>query len=354
MRIRLLDGTGVVELKYTFEDVDRHGNVRIYVKKGRKAQKVRLREPIGSAAFLAEYQRAIRGETAPKPKLATISGKQGSFAWLIMAYKQSGEFRQLKDSTKRVRSRILDAICRKVGQEPCSEFGKRHIIALRDEKADLPAAANNRLKILKVLFKWGEEADLIEHNPALTVKRLKIKTDGFHRWTEAEVRQFEARHPEGSKARLALSLLLYTGTRRSDVVTLGRQMEQGASLRFKQTKTGGWLILPILPALREEIGRHPTEHLTYLVTEYGHSFSAAGFGNWFRDRCDEAGLTQCSAHGLRKAGATRAANQGASAHQLKALYGWADISEAETYTREADQVRLAESGIHYLERKEGK
>src|SRR5271156_4831332 len=34
----------------------------------------------------------------------------------------------------------------------------------------------------------------------------------------------------------------------------------------------------------------PTErHLTFLVTKQGKPLSAAGFGNWFRDRCDEAG-----------------------------------------------------------------
>jgi hypothetical protein len=26
--------------------------------------------------------------------------------------------------------------------------------------------------------------------------------------------------------------------------------------------------------------------MTFLETEYGKPFTAAGFGNWFRDRCD--------------------------------------------------------------------
>jgi hypothetical protein len=32
------------------------------------------------------------------------------------------------------------------------------------------------------------------------------------------------------------------------------------------------------------------------MTEYGKPFTAQGFGLWFRARCDEAGLPQCSAH----------------------------------------------------------
>ena len=59
-------------------------------------------------------------------------------------------------------------------------------------------------------------------------------------------------------------------------------------------------------------------HLTFLITERGAPFTSAGFGNWFRDRCNLAGLPQCSAHGLRKAHVVRRANSGASAEQLMA------------------------------------
>lgn len=351
MKIRLLDGSGTIELRYVFEDVDRHGNVRIYVRKGRKGAKIRLREPTGSAAFMAEYHRAIAGEIKPaRKKLRTLTERQGSFAWLVAAYYQSPEYRQLRDSTKQVRRRILERLCERMGSVPTEQFETRHIRKLRDDSAATPAAANSLLKILKVMFKWACEAQLMTRNPARDVPRIRIKTEGFHTWTEAEVKQFEDRHPEGSKARLALMLLLLTGARRSDVVTLGPQNEQEGSLRFRQTKTGKWLTIPILQALRAEIDRHPSQHLSYLVTEYGRSFTANGFGGWFRDRCDEAGLPQCSAHGLRKAGATRAANNGASAHQLKAMFGWAALAQAETYTRGADQQRLAESGILYLDR----
>lgn len=34
--------------------------------------------------------------------------------------------------------------------------------------------------------------------------------------------------------------------------------------------------------------------------EYGKPFSKGGFSNWFRERCDEAGLKHCTAHGLRR------------------------------------------------------
>src|SRR5262249_6525963 len=98
----------------------------------------------------------------------------------------------------------------------------------------------------------------------------------------------------------------------------------------------------------EVIARSPTGDLTYLVTEYGKAFTAAGFGNWFRERCDEAGLPHCSAHGLRKAGATVAAENGATDRQLMALYDWTSEKQANVYTAAANRKRLARQAAHLL------
>src|SRR5262249_11148250 len=87
---------------------------------------------------------------------------------------------------------------------------------------------------------------------------------------------------------------------------------------------------------------------TFLVTERGAPFTSAGFGNWFRERCNEAGLSQCSAHGLRKAAATRLANAGCSTDQIKAITGHKSLSEVARYTRAADQQRLARQAMNTL------
>ena len=49
--------------------------------------------------------------------------------------------------------------------------------------------------------------------------------------------------------------------------------------------------------------------LNFLCTAQGQPLTAAGFGNWFRDACNAAGLNNCSAHGLRKAAARRLAER---------------------------------------------
>jgi hypothetical protein len=97
---------------------------------------------------------------------------------------------------------------------------------------------------------------------------------------------------------------------------------------------------PVLPVLADVIARSPTGDMTFLMTSFGKPFTVAGFGNWFRKRCNEAGLPQCSAHGLRKAGATLAAEDGATDRQLMALYDWTSEKQANVLHRRGEPETL--------------
>jgi integrase len=152
----------------------------------------------------------------------------------------------------------------------------------------------------------------------------------------------------GTKARLALELLLGTGQRRSDVVRMGLQHVKGDEIAVRQQKTDEPLLIPMEPNLVQALAAIPKTNLTFLVTERGAPFTSAGFGNWFRDRCNEAELPQCSAHGLRKLAATRLANAGCSTDQVKAITGHKSLSEVARYTKAADQRRLARQAMSML------
>jgi integrase len=204
-----------------------------------------------------------------------------------------------------------------------------------------------RLKSIRRVFAFAldEYENLLSVNPARDVPFFKSNSEGFHTWTKEEVEQYLSVHKEGSKARLALFLLLYTGVRRSDLIVLGRQMVRDGWLRFQPKKTrhisADFVEIPVLPALAAELEKGPQDHLNFLVTEFGKPYSPDGFGNRFRSWCRMAGLPHCSAHGLRKAGATFAAENGATESQLKAIYGWKSAKMAAHYTRKAQQKKLA-------------
>jgi integrase len=186
------------------------------------------------------------------------------------------------------------------------------------------------------------------------VPYLKTNTEGFHTWTVEEIRQFEAAHPIGTMARMAVAVLVFTGQRRSDAVLFGRQHETkgGGSLSFTQFKGRNRkpvkLVIPILPELRAIIDNTPRKGMTYIETEFGRPFTANGFGNRFRKWCDDAGLPHCSAHGLRKAGATVAAENGATERQLMDIFGWRTAKQVEAYTRAVRQEKVAGEAMHLI------
>ena len=226
MQVRLRDRSGNRHYRFVVEDVDRHGNVRVYFR--RKGQrKIRFTETPGTDEFEKEYQRAFRGEAVPARSHNTAM--PGTMRWLCEQYYASAVFQSLAASTRKVRRGILDEICQRAGNFRYALMEPPHVAKLRDEKAAYPHAANNRVKALRQLFAWASspEYGYAKSNPARDVSRLRgTNPDGIQAWTEADAVLYEARHPIGTKARLAFDLLLYTGVRRSDVVRLGPQMER--------------------------------------------------------------------------------------------------------------------------------
>ena len=334
-----------IDLPFVVADTDRHGNVRYYFRR-RPEKKVRLRGKPGTA----EFQRAYEAARDRAPEVGSATGKRqakGSFIDVSQRYFASPSFKRLDASTRSWQTRALTAIAESdKGAAPLALMQPRHVRHLRDTKAETPAAANTLLKALRALFQWAIEEDIVDADPTRDVKRLQYVTKGHHTWTLDEVAQFERRRPVGTKPRLAFALLLYTACRREDAPRLGPQHIRGGRLRYTQAKNEHRapiaIDVPVFPDLAEAIAALPASHLTFLVTEYGKPFSTAGFGNRFREWCDQAGLPHCSAHGLRKATAARLAERGCTPHEIMAVTGHQTLEEVERYTREAQRAGLAD------------
>jgi integrase len=131
-------------------------------------------------------------------------------------------------------------------------------------------------------------------NPA----RLK-GSEGFAAWTDDDVQAYEERWAAGTKERVWLHVLLYTGLRRGDAVTIGRQHVRDGTATLKTEKTGTEVSITILPALTETLAVGPTGDLAFIVGESGHPLTKESFGNMFRAACKAAGVKK-SAHCVRK------------------------------------------------------
>jgi integrase len=323
-------------------EVTRHGKPVWYVRVG-KGKRIRLHAVFGSTDFEAEYQAAINGRARP-PKQDTA----GTLAWLVARYRESSAWTMLSLSTRGLRERTLKRILATAGTIPLSRITGDEVAKGCERRAATPAQAKHFFDAMRGLFKWAKKAKLVRSDPTESVARPGLpKSDGFVPWTEDHVAAYEARWPIGTRQRVWLDVLLYTGLRRGDAVRLGRQHIRNGVAKITTEKTGTVVVLPIIKALADTISAGPCGDLTFIAGETGRPLSKGSFTNAFRRACRRAGVPG-SAHGVRKIAATRAANAGATVAQLEAIFGWSGGRMASLYTRSADRERLARSAIHLL------
>ena len=234
------------------------------------------------------------------------------------------------------------------GTKRVSTLEPKHLEAIFHGMAKTPGAASNLRKRLRRVFRLAVRLGWRRDNPVTeTEAPRRRKSEGFTPWSEDEIAAYEKHWPTGTRERLAMTLLLYTGQRRSDVVTMGRQHVKAGRISVVSVKTNTRLAIRIHPALQREIDAAPAG-MTFILTAFGVPFSAAGFTSWFRERAEMAGIEGRTPHGLRKAAGRRLAEAGCSAKQIAAVLGHATLSEVERYTRDADQVGLADAAVDKL------
>jgi len=327
--------------RYVHAFIDRHGRSRFYFRRpGFKS--VALPSLPHSTQFMNAYEAALAGQPQP---IGANRVRPGSMRALALSYFASPEFRTLRASTQRAYRGTIERLCKDHGDKRVADLQRHHVVRLMSALAEKPGAANNLRMGLRVMMRHAVEIGIRADDPTRDVRAIRIKTEGFHSWTDEEIAQFERHHPIGSRARLAIALLLYTGQRRGDVIRMGAQHIRNGALHVKQEKTGTELVIPVHPTLAAIIAAAPRNHLTFVTTRLGGPFERSAFSRWFRHQCDDAGLPHCSAHGLRKAAARRLAEAGCTAHEIGAITGHASLTELVRYTRAVDQRRLAEAAM---------
>lgn len=323
----------------------RHGRPVWYVRVG-KGPRIRIKAELGTSMFHEEYQAALRGE-----RLAPRSAKAGSLEWLIDRYRETAAWASLSLATRRQRENIFRQTVRgPAGQQPFTAITAKGLAAARDKRSSTPAQARHLIDAMRGLFKWAKGAGHVSSNPAAEVEYpLQRKSQGFPVWTEEDLEKYEKRWKMGTKERVWLAVLLYTGLRRGDAVRLGKQHVRGGVATIRTEKSQGQIevCIPILPALEQVLKVGPTGELAFICGDRGGPLTKESFGNLFSEACRKAGIKK-SAHGVRKAGATRAANNGATVAQLEAIFGWVGGRMASHYTRSADRARLAREAIGKL------
>jgi integrase len=339
-----MDGMPRPRPPHLHRQVSRHGKAVWYVRIG-KGPRTRIRSEFGTPEFDAEYRAAIAGTA--RPRKATSGA--GTLAWLVERYRETSAWTNLSLATRRQRENILKYVLESASSHPLANITKASVVAGRDRRASTPFQARHFLDTIRGIFRWAVEASLVKVDPTAGVSDPATpKSDGFPPWSEDDVAAFENLWPIGTRQRVWLDVLLYSGLRRGDAVRLGRQHVRNGVATIKTEKTGTEVTLPILPVLAETLAAGPCGDLTFIVGKTARPLTKESFGNAFKDACRAAGIHNRSAHGLRKIAATRAADRGASEMQLEAIFGWNGGRMASRYTRSANRRRLAIDAMHML------
>ncbi|MDO5621823.1 MAG: tyrosine-type recombinase/integrase [Paracoccus sp. (in: a-proteobacteria)] len=301
--------------------------------------------------FVAAWAKCEAGTYHPPAKPGTVA--RGSLAAACIAFKGSAAIRGQSRSHRAALIRHTEAIMTDYGHVSLQSIKARHIAADLAKLAGTRPLA--RLNAWKRIMRHAVAIGLINDDPTATVKRPTLpKTSGYIVWSADDLARYRARWPISSVQRAGFELLLWTGARTVDAVKIGRQhIDRDGILTFRQSKTGGPAYIPWtapLPAWAEawaderrqmiEALQCLTGGLTFLHTAQNRPRTPQGLSRIISLAARAAGLTDRTAHGLRKARLTMIAEAGGSAHAIMAWGGHASLTEAQHYTQTADAKRL--------------
>lgn len=283
----------------------------------------------------------------------------GSVSDLIMRFRDSQRYRSWTSTTRARRDAVLADFMRVNGRMPIRDLRRADVIQMRDSLGDTPAAANNFLKALRTLLDYGLDLEMVDQNVARLVKDLPPRhKHGFREWAEHEIEAFLEHWEHGSVAHLALTLMLFTGAARIDVVRLGPGNVRGDRIEYRRAKTNRTsdilVSLPILPPLGKAIAPR-MRFMTFLQTACGTVRSEKALTGAMSRWVASAGLGDpdefgryLNCHGLRKAMGRRLAEAGCSPHEIMAILGHAGLTHVMTYSKKYDRSRAAETAMERM------
>lgn len=330
---------------------DRHGKRRWRYQHGGRSWQ--LGTEYGSDEFIRRYESAMK--EAGERSAGSTRTARGSFDHLVAEFYRSPKFLSIGASTRATYSGIIDRFRSQKGRgaKLVKDLRRADVLAIMSSMSDTPAAANNLLRMLRMLMKLAIQLEWRDTDPTLGVDKFPTGP-GFHTWTEAEIARFYEHHKPGTLAHTAMTLMLYTGAARADVVRLGWGNVSGDRISYRRqkmmTRDGMRIDIQIMPELAAVLDSLPRGNFTFLQTRHGKGRSAKAFGGLMRKWCDDAGLPDCTSHGLRKAIARRMGDAGATPHMIAAVTGHKSIKEVAHYSEDYDRAASADEGLDRLAR----
>ena len=244
-----------------------------------------------------------------------------------------------------------------LGGLPVDAVGQAQVAALHYGLRDTPRAANRVLEILSQMFSLSEAWGLSREggNPCRSVvkykrrKRERFLTEQEYRRVGRVLGALEAEGRMPAHAAAALRLLMLTGCRLNEILTLRWDDvdRTAAELRLREAKTGARMVplTPTAAAVLAGITRVPGNPWVIAGGQPGGRLTHLS-AYWYRVR-ERAGLGDVRIHDLRHSYASRALALGESLTMIGRLLGHADIGSTARYAhlaRDTEKVSAAKVG----------
>lgn len=374
----------IVQLDYLNVFTVRRGRKKLHVAYYRRGGvKTRLKDDAGKPvdpndrdALVRAWQAAHAAYGAADVKAAGAADQRAvkprSIAALILAYKASADWAQLKPDSQKDYLKGLKPLEDDWGNYSVAGMESLHVTRVRDKYAfrDVPDPdkpgetmrvsnaykANKVVTVLSILMSFAvNPLGWRKDNPALRPKRLRIDTEGLRPWTEGEFLQFIDRADAEWQFNALFALL--TTQRGQDQVKVGWHDYDGITIEVVQLKGRKTVKLRIEahPLLKTALDRRKIamaklspQPLTILRRPDGTPWKVNAFQKAAGVAIRAAGLTGITWHGLRASGTSWSADGGATDKMLQAMTGHKTSAMVSKYSRGADQQRLAASAVRAI------
>ena len=247
------------------------------------------------------------------------------------------------------------------------EVGGAQVTALHHGLRDTPVLANRAVHLLSRMYTLAEAWELVPpgRNPCRALRRYRTRkrerflTPEEYRRLGRALKQAEAEGAVWPPALAAIRLLVLTGCRRGEILSLGwDDVDRTAGdLRLRDAKAGPRMVPLTKPVLRVLEGITRSSGNPWVIAGQRPGRRLTGLHHYWRPVRERAGLHDVRVHDLRHSYASRALALGESLYTIGKLLGHASVATSARYAhlmREAEReaaVRVGGSiGAHIKSR----
>lgn len=180
---------------------------------------------------------------------------------LITAYKKSKNYRKLKENTKEDYDYRLELIAKWAGQVPLEGITRKSVQDFWEKLAKKSEwKANATIRVLRLLFNYAIDLEMIKVNPATRPGLVDIKQRSTVWDLEIQEEFIKVADRLGYfNIGTAIMLSAFIAQREGDILNLSWQDCQNGAFQIRQHKTGTYIRVPIHPILRARLMQY-TNH----------------------------------------------------------------------------------------------